>query len=212
MHHSDAIDAEEVDPDVISSPSPDDFASADSSYLDSNNNDDDDDDDNKDESESDSGPRDVCFGAWVMFLLMGVGLLFPWNAILQATDFFLTQFPCSAIEFDLSVSYMASVLLTMALALVLMHFCPQFTALQRVAVGFFAMLASLLIYAAAGETIGYFPAGQLFSCSLLLSCCSCCSSSLLLSLALSGSLLLSLAVSCSLSLAFLIPLLSCCSC
>lgn len=105
-----------------------------------------------------AAPIDKCGGAWVMFLIMGVGLLFPWNAILQATDFFLHQFPCTAIEFDLSVAYMCSVLLTMLVAIFIMHCCSSVTAVARVTVGFVLMLASLLTYAAAGDTIAYMPA------------------------------------------------------
>ena len=103
-------------------------------------------------------PKDVCGGAWLMFLVMGVGLLFPWNAILQATDFFLSQFPCSAIEFDLSVAYMASVLVTVVVALVIMNYCKSITAVARVSVGFVFMLASLFTYGIAGDSIAYQPA------------------------------------------------------
>jgi hypothetical protein len=103
-------------------------------------------------------PPDTCAGAWIMFLIMGIGLLFPWNAILQATDFFLYQFPCSAIEFDLSVGYMSSVLITMIFALIIMQYAKQFTAVARVALGFVFMMASLVIYAAAGQAITYEPA------------------------------------------------------
>lgn len=103
-------------------------------------------------------PADKCGGAWIMFLVMGIGLLFPWNAILQATDFFLYQFPCSAIEFDLSVGYMSSVLITMIVALILMQYVKKLTAVIRVTIGFVAMMASLVIYAVAGQTITYQPA------------------------------------------------------
>ena len=103
-------------------------------------------------------PPDTCRGAWIMFLIMGIGLLFPWNAILQATDFFLFQFPCSDIEFDLSVGYMASVLVTMIVALIIMQYAKKITAIIRVTLGFVLMMSSLIIYAASGQAITYQPA------------------------------------------------------
>ena len=103
-------------------------------------------------------PPDTCARAWIMFLVMGIGLLFPWNAILQAADFFEVQFPCQPIEFDLSVAYMASVLVTMIVALIIMSFAKQITAVIRVTTGFVLMMASLVIYAGARDTIAYQPA------------------------------------------------------
>ena len=68
-------------------------------------------------------PVDICFGALLMFIVMGVGLLFPWNAILQATDFFLNRFPCTSIEFDIATAYMTTVLGTVVVALVIVSYC-----------------------------------------------------------------------------------------
>ncbi len=93
-----------------------------------------------------------------MFLAMGMGLLFPWNAILQATDFFLHQFPCTLIEFDLSVAYMTTVLLTVIVALIIMNYCPRLVAVARVTVGFVFMLGALLMYAVGGQALSYFSA------------------------------------------------------
>jgi equilibrative nucleoside transporter 1/2/3 len=115
-------------------------------------------DDDMDEHGLGTEPPDKCRGAWIMFLVMGIGLLFPWNAILQATDFFLYQFPCSPIEFDLSVGYMSSVLITMIIALVIMQYAKQYTAVARVTTGFVLMMASLIVYAAVGVNITYNPA------------------------------------------------------
>ena len=103
-------------------------------------------------------PVDKCRGAFIMFLIMGIGLLFPWNAILQATDFFLEHFPCSPIEFDLSVAYMASVLITMIIILAILQFTKGNSTVIRVTIGFVLMMLSLVIYAAAGDSITYLPA------------------------------------------------------
>jgi equilibrative nucleoside transporter 1/2/3 len=37
--------------------------------------------------------------AWLIFCLLGVGLLFPWNALLTAADYFATLYPKFAFSF-----------------------------------------------------------------------------------------------------------------
>jgi hypothetical protein len=42
---------------------------------------------------------------WFIMMLLGVGLLFPWNALLTASDYFTHIYPDFAFMFALSLAY-----------------------------------------------------------------------------------------------------------
>ena len=39
---------------------------------------------------------------FLLFTLLGCGILFPWNALLSSLDYFLLLFPGTAIAFDMA--------------------------------------------------------------------------------------------------------------
>ena len=59
------------------------------------------------------------------FLLFGVGILLPWNAILASMDFFKEQFPSYKPSFTLIVAVSAPMLIVQAIAFFAIHKIPQ---------------------------------------------------------------------------------------
>jgi equilibrative nucleoside transporter 1/2/3 len=51
------------------------------------------------------GPRDTKKLAWICCLLLGVGILFPWNAFITSVDYFTAIYPSFPFAFVVSVCY-----------------------------------------------------------------------------------------------------------
>ena len=60
----------------------------------------------------------------VSFLLFGIGVLLPWNAILASMDFFTDQFPSYKPSFTLIVAVSAPMLIVQAIVFFAIHTIP----------------------------------------------------------------------------------------
>ena len=60
----------------------------------------------------------------VSFLLFGIGVLLPWNAILASMDFFTDQFPSYKPSFTLIVAVSAPMLIVQAIVFFAIHSIP----------------------------------------------------------------------------------------
>lgn len=54
-------------------------------------------------------PQDEYHGVYLSFMLLGLGLLFPWNMVLSSADFFAFQFPDDKkLMFNFTIAYQVS--------------------------------------------------------------------------------------------------------
>jgi equilibrative nucleoside transporter 1/2/3 len=81
----------------------------------------------------DEPPPDRFHLAWLIFCLLGVGLLFPWNALLTAADYFATLYPNFAFSFALSLAFNWPSVIMLLLTI---RFGRNFSFTSRVVVGF----------------------------------------------------------------------------
>jgi len=80
---------------------------------------------------------------YCLFAVMGMGVLFPWNAIITAIDYFEDIYPDVGIELYFSVAYTWSLLIVMAIALALKSLT---TDEKLMAAGYVIMLAVLFLF------------------------------------------------------------------
>ncbi|ELR21496.1 Solute carrier family 29 (nucleoside transporters), member 1, putative [Acanthamoeba castellanii str. Neff] len=78
-------------------------------------------------------PPDKFNLAWLIFCLLGVGLLFPWNALLTAADYFATLYPKFAFSFALSLAYNWPSVIMLLLTI---RWGRNFSFTSRIVVGF----------------------------------------------------------------------------
>jgi len=85
-----------------------------------------------------AAPRPLLF----LFGIMGTGILLPWNTFISGADYFEELYPCSHIEFKFAIAYMASLMISMLLCVVLGHL---FSLGGRVVIGYVLLLLSMLL-------------------------------------------------------------------
>ncbi len=81
-------------------------------------------------------PRDRANLCYLAYFSLGTGVLFPWNAFINATDYFQSIFEGKHVDRSFSVTYMAPNLLVLGLLLVLPRGCLGLTSSGRIYFGF----------------------------------------------------------------------------
>jgi len=87
-------------------------------------------------------PEDKYNLVWIIFCILGVGILFPWNAFLSAYDYFHAEYPKYPIQFALSLAFNYP---SIVLLFISVKFGPKLSFGGRIIFGF---LIDLLILCA----------------------------------------------------------------
>eukprot|EP00939_MAST-03C_sp_MAST-3C-sp1_P003305 g3305.t1 len=90
----------------------------------------------------------TCSMDFTLFFVMGLGVLFPWNAIITAVDYFDSIYPNVGIELYFSVAYTWSLLLTMVIMLIAKKSDEN---VKYVAIGYAVMLVILFLFLVVSE-------------------------------------------------------------
>jgi len=91
----------------------------------------------------DKEPRDNYHAAWFIFMILGTGILLPWNAFINAGDFFLSLYPeFPSFMFFLALAYNYSSILCLMASI---KFLPRFSFGSRIISAFILDFIVLLI-------------------------------------------------------------------
>jgi len=105
----------------------------------------------------DAAPVDKCAFTYIAFMTLGIGLLLPWNAVLQSAGLFTSSAmfgPCSDIIFVLSAANMASILVIM---IIMLYVNGRWKCNGRtfVAIGFLMRAVAIAVFAFGGTELSY---------------------------------------------------------
>jgi len=90
----------------------------------------------------DEAPKDKCFVAYFLFVLLGIGVLFPWNAFLTAGDYFNDRYTDFPFLFAVSLAYNYPGLVFLILNV---KFGPRFSFTSRLVTGFVVVIVVQII-------------------------------------------------------------------